>query len=100
MIDRNSQILGTQAAAAFPALARFLAENTTLTPDVAELALRAAVKDYGAASDAVVTKVSWKRAVDLVNMSGGATNETIATAKRIDPWGAAVAAANGQVGAA
>ena len=72
MTDRTSIIASTQAARAFPRLAKFLAENTSVAPDVAENALRLACQDYAAAEEATDIKASWQRAVGGANASIGA----------------------------
>ena len=76
-----------QAAAAFPRLARFLAESTTLAPDVAE--------------QAADMRAMWKRATDNANASISVAPEQVlaATEKPAHPWGDAVRNANARIGA-
>lgn len=100
MTDRATIITGTQAARAFPRLAKFLTDNTSIAPDVAENALRIACQDYAAAEETINTRAGWSRAVAMANGSAGQL-EAASTAeqKPLGSWAAAVAAANGHVGA-
>lgn len=100
MNDRVATITRTQAAAGFPGLARYLAESTALAPELCEQALRAAAGDYVASERRAEMKSMWKRATDSANASIGLPPEnTSVVEKTTTPWGAAVAAANGRIGA-
>ena len=101
MNDRASIITGTQAAAAFPRLAKFLAENTTVAPDVAEQALQAAAGDYVVAEQAADMRAGWRRAMDNANASIGVPAEQapVAAETPAHPWGDVVRNANASIGA-
>ena len=101
MTDRVSTITNTEAGRAFPRLARFLAENTTLPPHVAEQALRAAAGDYIGAKDVPDMSAMWKRAVDNANASIGvpADQAPAAAEKPSHRWANAVQNANARIGA-
>jgi hypothetical protein len=101
MTDRTSIITGSQAAKAFPQLAKFLAESTSLAPDVAEQALRAAAGDDVDAQEAAAHQAMWKRAVDNANASIGVPPEQAPAAaeKPAHPWGDVVRNANASIGA-
>jgi hypothetical protein len=75
MNDRVTMITGSQAGKAFPQLACFLAENTTLAPDVAEQALQATCRDYVAAEQTADMKANWSRAATAANASRGLASE-------------------------
>ena len=102
MNDRVATITGTQAAAAFPRLAKFLAESTALAPDVAEQALQAAAGDYVVAEQAADMRAGWRRAMDNANASIGVSTKQapLSADKPAHPWGDAVRNANASVGAA
>ena len=101
MNDRVNTICSTQAAAAFPGLAKFLAESTSLAPDICEHALRAAAGDYVAAERQSDMKGMWRRAVDNANASISIPPESAPAAadKPANRWAAAVEAANAHIGA-
>jgi hypothetical protein len=99
MTDRASIIIGTQAAKAFPLLAKFLAENSDMAPDAAELAIRAACQDYTAAEEAIDVKASWSRALRQAQGLSSDSPASQAPAAPTDPiragWAKAMARANG-----
>jgi hypothetical protein len=102
MNDRVTTITSTQAGKAFPQLARFLAEDTTIAPDVAEQALQATCRDYIAAEQAAGMRANWSRAAAAANASRGlATEEALPLAVEtpVTSWGVAVETANRQRGA-
>lgn len=103
MTDRTTIITSTQAAQAFPRLARFLAESTTIAPDVAEQALQATCNDYVAAEQTADIRAGWSRAAATTNASRGlASHEPPAATAETTPassWSAAVDNVNGQRGA-
>lgn len=90
MNDRLATITGTQAAKAFPALATFLANSTTLSPQAAEQALRLACADHAQGEAKAAAKAGWKRAIDHVNGQIGISHEPVSTAPAPKPnhgWG-------------
>lgn len=101
MTDRATIITSSQAARAFPRLATFLADNTSIAPDVAEQALRIACQDYAGAQEAIDTRAMWKRATDNANASIGVPPEpTLATAEKpAHPWSEQIRNANASIGA-
>ena len=103
MTDRTSIIASTQAGRAFPRLAKFLADNTSIAPEVAECALRFACQDYSAAEEATDVKTSWSRAMRQAQGLPPETSEGRSAAAAADPvpagWARALEQANRGPGA-
>jgi hypothetical protein len=101
MSDRIAAIMATQAATAFPKLAKFLAEETQITPAAAETALRIACADHSVAKEATGRQAMWKRVIDNANASIGVAPGAPA-ANEAQPggrWADAVRNANASIGA-